>query len=195
VGAVLGMGLLKGGKGINWRIVGGISSGWVITPVIAALICFVSLFFMQNVFMQKTYKPVYYQITKEAALRIDKSGFSSKVLETLMDKKYESAVKMKKALSKQISLTPKTLEVVLSASRINELEIKKDKINSIDPSGITEEQKKVIAKFDGQKFMYQWQLMEALGSSSPLWQFRDDDKNFNKYLRRKFLYIYKLFEK
>jgi len=58
VGAVIGMGLLKGGKSINWHVVGGISSSWIITPVIAALISFVSLFFMQNVFIQETYKPV-----------------------------------------------------------------------------------------------------------------------------------------
>ncbi len=58
VGAVIGMGLLKGGRTINWKLVGGIASGWVVTPVIATVISFVSLFFMQNVFMQKTYIPV-----------------------------------------------------------------------------------------------------------------------------------------
>ncbi|MBT3807636.1 MAG: inorganic phosphate transporter, partial [Desulfobacula sp.] len=103
VGAVLGMGLLRGGKSINWQMVGGISSGWIITPVIAALISFVSLFFMQNVFMQKTFKPVPYQITEQAAYKIDNAGFSSNELKTLMGKKFESAVKMKKALSAHIS--------------------------------------------------------------------------------------------
>ena len=191
VGAVIGMGLLKGGKSINWRVVGGISSGWIITPVIAALISFVSLFFMQNVFIQETYKPVPYQITKEAALRIDKAGFSSKSLETLMDKKFESAIKMKKALSARISLTPKILDIVLSASRINEMEITMDKINSMDSDWISEEQKKAIEKLIGQKFMHQWQFVEALEASSPLWQSREDDKNLN----RKFLYIYNLLKK
>ncbi len=195
VGAVLGMGLLKGGRNINWHIVGCISSGWVITPVIAALISFISLFFMQNVFMQQTFKPVQYQITKEAALRIDKTGFSSKELETLMGKKFESAMKMKKALSARISLTPKILDIVLSASRINEMQITMDKINSIDPDLISDEQKKVIEKLCGQKFMHQWQLAEALESGSSFWQFHEGDKKFNDNLNRKFLYIYSLFEK
>ncbi len=195
VGAVIGMGLLKGGKSINWRMVGGISSGWVITPVISALICFISLFFMQNVFTQETYRPVPYQLTKEAALRIDKTGFSSKTLETLFDIKFESAVKMKKALSAQLSLTPEILDIVLSASRINEMEITMEKINSIDSDWISDEQKKVIVKFAGQKFMHQWQFAQALESSSPLWQFRENEKHFNKNLNRKFLYVYSLFEK
>jgi len=189
------MGLLKGGKSINWRVVGGISSGWIITPVIAALISFVSLFFMQNVFTQETYRPVSYQMTKEVALRIDKAGFSSKALEALMDKKFESAMKMKKALSARISLTPKILDIVLSASRVNEMEITMDKINSMDSDWISEEQKKAIEKLIGQKFMHQWQFAEALGSSSFSWQFRQGDKKFNENLSRKFLYVYGLFEK
>ena len=55
VGAVLGIALLKGGRGIRWRVVGGIGSGWVVTPVIAGVICFIGLFFLQNVFDQKVY--------------------------------------------------------------------------------------------------------------------------------------------
>jgi PiT family inorganic phosphate transporter len=195
VGAIFGMGLLRGGRSINWHIVGGISSGWIITPVIAALISFVSLFFMQNVFMQETYRPVPYQITKEAALRIDKAGFSSNELKTLIGKKFESAVKMKKALSTEISLTPKTLNIVLSASKINEMEITMDKINSIDSDWISDEEIKAVEKFYGQKYMHQWQFAEALGFSSSLWQFHENDKKFNKNLNRKFLYLYKLFEK
>ncbi len=58
VGAVIGIGLLKRGVGsINWRMVGGIASGWVTTPIIAAIVCFISLFFLQNVFQQEVYKP------------------------------------------------------------------------------------------------------------------------------------------
>jgi PiT family inorganic phosphate transporter len=58
VGAVIGMGLLKGGRGIRWRTVGGITIGWVVTPAIAILICFISLFIFQNVFQQEVFRPV-----------------------------------------------------------------------------------------------------------------------------------------
>ncbi|NOX32126.1 MAG: inorganic phosphate transporter [Deltaproteobacteria bacterium] len=56
VGAVLGMGILKGGRNIRWRIVGGISLGWVITPLIACVISFIFLFFVQNVFQQVVFQ-------------------------------------------------------------------------------------------------------------------------------------------
>jgi inorganic phosphate transporter, PiT family len=55
VGAVIGIGLAKGGKNINYGILVKISTGWIATPVIAAVICFISLFIMQNVFQVHVY--------------------------------------------------------------------------------------------------------------------------------------------
>ncbi|MBT4286220.1 MAG: hypothetical protein HOD92_02705 [Deltaproteobacteria bacterium] len=50
VGVVIGIGLAKGAKSVNYSVLGKISMGWVSTPVIAAIISFVSLFFIQKVF-------------------------------------------------------------------------------------------------------------------------------------------------
>jgi PiT family inorganic phosphate transporter len=52
VGAVLGIGLLQGGRTIRWRVVGSVSLGWVVTPVVAGIACYIGLFFLQNVFGQ-----------------------------------------------------------------------------------------------------------------------------------------------
>ena len=41
VGAVLGIGLLRGGRAIRWRVLGGIGLGWLATPIIAGVVCFV----------------------------------------------------------------------------------------------------------------------------------------------------------
>jgi len=71
VGAVIGMGLLKGGRNIKWGTVGGIASGWITTPMISALVSFICLFFMQNVFMQETYKPVQYETSSKTEIRVD----------------------------------------------------------------------------------------------------------------------------
>ncbi|WP_205749323.1 ATP-binding protein [Desulfopila sp. IMCC35008] len=55
VGAVIGMGLLKGGRLIKWKVVGGITCGWVTTPLIAGVVSFVCLFIAQNVFLQQVF--------------------------------------------------------------------------------------------------------------------------------------------
>mgnify|MGYP002639936525 CR=1 FL=1 len=50
VGAILGIGILKGGRNIQIKVIGKIALGWIITPVIAGLISFIALFFMSNLF-------------------------------------------------------------------------------------------------------------------------------------------------
>ena len=50
VGGVIGIGLLKGGKEIQWSIAGKISLGWFTLPVIAAFISFTILFILKNIF-------------------------------------------------------------------------------------------------------------------------------------------------
>ncbi len=53
VGAIVGIGILKGGKNIQLKVIGKIALGWVVTPIIAGLIAFFALFFMSNVFNLK----------------------------------------------------------------------------------------------------------------------------------------------
>jgi len=50
VGAVVGISILQGAAGIRWSVLGKIVAGWIVTPIAAGLICFVGLFFLQNVF-------------------------------------------------------------------------------------------------------------------------------------------------
>ena len=56
VGAVMGIGIYKGGRDINWKLIAKIAMSWVATPIIAAIICYISLFFLQNVFALEVYK-------------------------------------------------------------------------------------------------------------------------------------------
>ncbi len=53
VGSIIGIGILKGGREIKYGVLGEIAIGWVTTPVIAGLIAFFALFFMNNVFKLK----------------------------------------------------------------------------------------------------------------------------------------------
>jgi inorganic phosphate transporter, PiT family len=57
VGAIAGIGLARGGRNINFRLLGKIGLGWIATPVAAALLAYLGLFFMQNVFQQPVFFP------------------------------------------------------------------------------------------------------------------------------------------
>ncbi len=50
VGAIVGISLLQGLAGIRWGVLARIVAGWLTTPVTAGIICFIGLFFLQNVF-------------------------------------------------------------------------------------------------------------------------------------------------
>lgn len=52
IGSIIGIGLYKGGKEIKYNILGGISLGWVATPILAGLLAFFLLFFVNNVFQK-----------------------------------------------------------------------------------------------------------------------------------------------
>jgi phosphate/sulfate permease len=53
VGSVIGIGLVKGVREIKFRALGEIAFGWVITPLAAGILTYVTLFFVQNVFRLK----------------------------------------------------------------------------------------------------------------------------------------------
>jgi phosphate/sulfate permease/DNA-binding NarL/FixJ family response regulator len=50
VGALLGVGLVKGVQEIKFKILGSIVAGWIATPILSGVASFFSLFFMQSVF-------------------------------------------------------------------------------------------------------------------------------------------------
>ena len=53
IGAIIGIGLVRGGRELRWKTLGGIAMGWVATPLVAGVLTFVSLFFVENVFRQE----------------------------------------------------------------------------------------------------------------------------------------------
>jgi phosphate/sulfate permease len=50
VGCILGIGLYKGARNINFKLLGEIALAWVISPVASGLLAFFLLFFMKNIF-------------------------------------------------------------------------------------------------------------------------------------------------
>jgi len=50
VGAVLGIGLYKGIRNVNLKLLGSIASGWITTPAAAGVLAFLLLFVVRNLF-------------------------------------------------------------------------------------------------------------------------------------------------
>jgi inorganic phosphate transporter, PiT family len=58
VGCIIGIGLYKGARNINFRILGEIGLAWLISPVSSGLLAFLMLFFMKNIFSLEVGYPV-----------------------------------------------------------------------------------------------------------------------------------------
>jgi len=50
VGCILGIGIYKGARNINFKVLGEIGLGWIISPLSSGLLTFFMLFFMKNIF-------------------------------------------------------------------------------------------------------------------------------------------------
>ena len=118
VGAVIGIGLLKGGRSIRWRTVGAICSSWAVTPVLAAVICFVSLFFLQNVFMQQTYKPELYRLTEAEVHRLE-PGVDTAGLAGLVGRTFANAREFKDRLDRVREYPEPELRLILDTARLD----------------------------------------------------------------------------
>jgi len=83
VGAVIGIGMLQGGREIQWPRVHSIVKGWVITPIISCLLCFVGLYFLQNVFQQTVQRASNYQLSASVIEKFQKEGIETDGLQEL----------------------------------------------------------------------------------------------------------------
>lgn len=183
VGAVIGIGLLKGGRSIRWRVLGGISSGWVVTPIIAGLISFVSLFFFQNVFSQQTYRPQRYAITQQALERIDHARIPTGALTKMIGKVYPDAAKFNRALKSRLALTRDQREFVMESASLAEIKITSEILSGIEPRWLTSEQQRAVESLVGLSFSHPWLLGEALAQISTEWRPIEGEDAWNRKIR------------
>ena len=118
VGAVVGIGLMKGGRAIRWRTLGGIASSWAVSPIIASILCFISLFFLQNVFEQEVYRPVKYELTPDAIERIQTAKISLHGFERLFGKEFSDAHQFNTMLSNQKMLTDQDHNFIMATTEM-----------------------------------------------------------------------------
>ncbi len=173
VGAVIGIGLVKGGKSINFSILGEIASGWISTPIIAGIVSFVALFFLQNVFDQKVYEPTVYQINDAVMIYIDEQKIPVKNLSELIGTKYENAVQFESVLEKKTNLNRNQIVQIIHASERRQYFIDKNILNSeIDRLWLGEQRMHALEKLVGKKYMYNFQLGDDLASLSDAWKLK-----------------------
>lgn len=192
VGSVIGIALVRGGRGIRWRTLAEITGAWMLTPLVAVVISFIALFFLQNVFMQKTFLPVEYRLTAAAEQHLKEAGIQTDRLTEMREKTYPTAAEFEKAVSRYVTLNNREMGVVLSTTEVGQLLVDARLAYRINDPTITESQKRAIQRLVGKRFIHRWQLEKALAEESPEWRMEAGKKERNRENRRKLDYLYRL---
>jgi phosphate/sulfate permease len=192
VGSVIGIAVIRGGRGIRWRILGEITGAWVATPIVAVLISFISLFIFQNVFQQKAYIPVEYQITAEAKQRIRAAGIRTDSLTDLQKKTFPTASQFQNALSQRAILNAREMSIVMAAAELDPIALTVQAINRINNASITADQKRAVLGLVGKAFNHRSQLEMALAEKSPEWKPIPGNKEHNDKIMLDLDYVYRL---
>jgi PiT family inorganic phosphate transporter len=171
IGAVLGIALLKGARGvrqIRWGVLGRIASGWITTPLIAALVSFVLLFVVQNVFGQQVYRPIAYQLSPPALVRLAQVGIPTEAL--AMDREpVVGAARFRGWLRRQARLAAAQEQQVLEIARIRPVTIDAEGLRALADTSLPQSLRSPVAALEGRSFLHPWQLAEALAAESSLW--------------------------
>ena len=196
VGAVIGIGMLQGGREIQWPRIYGIVRGWVITPVISCLICFVGLYFLQNVFQQEVQRESNYLLSTRVLEKFQKEGIETTGLNQLSDSTFSSSAELVSAVSSIVPLSSQQGLKVVEFSLQNSLLITQEKIASMDKKGLSTIQLDALNQLQGQTFNFPWQLGDSLAGISPEWEVRGGglkNKLHDRKIKQKLAYLYRNF--
>ena len=196
VGAVIGIGMLQGGREIQWPRIYGIVRGWVITPVISCLLCFVGLYFLQNVFQQEVQRESNYLLSTRVLEKFQKEGIETTGLNQLSDSTFSSSAELVSAVSSIVPLSSQQGLKVVEFSLQKSLLITQEKIASMDKKGLSSIQLDALNQLQGQTFNFPWQLGDSLAEISSEWEVRGGglkNKLHDRKIKQKLAYLYRNF--
>ncbi|MFH1689994.1 MAG: inorganic phosphate transporter [Candidatus Eisenbacteria bacterium] len=192
IGAVIGIAVAKGGRGVRYSALGRVAGGWIVTPVIAAALAFLGLFFLQNVFGLIVARPVPYQISRAVIERLSGEGLTGASLERLQGDRYENARAFKGALADSTDLTGDDVYLVMEFAERDSFDIAPRLIAGLESSRLTVGQADALRALERKSFAHAWQLREALVNESGEWAMLPDtweNREHNRIVRNKLRHV------
>jgi inorganic phosphate transporter, PiT family len=185
VGAVIGIGLLKGGRNIRFNVLGETASGWVTTPIISGVLAFVALFFLQNVFSVQVYRPAVYHIDQAVVERITDQGMDPMGIDVMLGRDYSSALNVCTQLKAATGLDYRERCRVAQDARVLDIRVSDATIDREFSSGwLSVKQKKALQLMSGRNYTRDWLLISALENLEPEWKLKPDEPQNKLYNAR-----------
>ncbi len=198
VGAVIGIGLAKGGKNIRYNVLGKVSLAWIAAPTMAFFFSFVALFITQNVFELEVHHPLTYTMDKAAVREIERRGLDTNKLGFVNLRTFKTELEIYKELTFENAYPPEVAKEIISISEDHPLQVN---LLLLQKRGLdkrlSEARLAALSKLEEQSFKRKWNLANVL-AKDPSWQLIAEPKNladeaYNSDLLSDLDLLYKVF--
>lgn len=177
VGAIIGIGLLKGGKDIRYGVLGEISLGWATTPLVAGVTAFVLLFVVENVFDRHVYRAVSYRIDDAVVAKLVEDGIADPGLGTLLGRTRVNSERLQRDLKRGTRLDDREILAVIDRAQLGAWYVDPAVVaRGLDREWFTPGQVAAVRDLSGRRYDRRWRLREDLAAASAEWRPRPRNK-------------------
>lgn len=198
VGAVMGIAIAKGGRNVNYRVLGRISISWIAAPVMAFLLSFVLLFVMQNVFEQKVHEGLQYVFNRSTLAEISRRGYDIDALATVNGRTFDREQTIFSELIDQQGYERDELVDIIRITEIYPMEVDTKLLRAKGlHKSFSQAQWKCLTDLEEKTFRHKWQLKSALSSNEAFRLYEspanEQQKNHNRGIESKLELLYRSF--
>jgi PiT family inorganic phosphate transporter len=171
IGAIIGIGLLKGGRGIRYGVLGEISLGWAATPLLAGLASFLLLFVVENVFAQRVNRDLTYRVDAAVVAELGARGITDEGLATLDGRVRTNATRLKHDLLQATQLSSDEIMEAIEAAQLGAWRVDEAvMVQELDPEWFSAGQLAAVKTLAGRRYERSWQLRRDLAAASAEWK-------------------------
>ena len=169
IGAVVGIALVKGGRNIRFGALGRVTGGWVATPLMAAVVAFLGLFFLQNVFGLTVRRPAPFSLTGAAVERLEEMGVGCGWLEEVRGVRFANARDFGRAVEAAGDPSEDELELLFEAAEVDSFALDPAHLEGFDLAMLDPGRAAALKALARWTFSHRWQLRDALAKESGRW--------------------------
>lgn len=171
VGGVMGIGFAKGGRYMNYRILGKIGLGWVITPLASAALCLLFLFIVQNVFDREVYKALKFETNVAVISQIERTGVPVDLIKNEKDSVFNSQQEFRFYLTKLGYYKEDDLYKIFKSARLEYFRVDSNFAKEkMSPNFFSQEQINSVKRIHNESFQHRWMFVERLKLLSDDWR-------------------------
>lgn len=186
VGAIIGVGLAKDPLSVNFKILGKISVGWIVAPLFAGIITFISLFFIQNVFEQKVINQVPLEISRSVISKLNQENIPTDKINDLVGKRFYNKKIFNNELMQRNNYSNEQVYSIFQFAMIDSFRIDSALVNAkLDIINFSSEQLSYLKSLHGKTFNHKIDFEKCIYSGSIQWLISNDKLKIKEMNQKK----------